>query len=462
MSSKSISKSVVWQLAGKLSLQGLAFFTAPVFTRLLTTADYGYVSLYTSWCSIISIFVAMEVAGSIGNARIKYNGTNIYEYLSSILTLTIIPFGVFLVIALAFNSFLAPLLGLRRDLVILVVLNAYASFLISLLVAKLDAYKQVEKSALVSFFQSLVIIAISIVFVVRSEDNRAFIKIYSQAVPTILIGLSVFVIVYSKGRCFWKSAYNKFCLGLALPLIGHSIAGLVFTQCDKLMLQKIQNESELGIYSITYTLCNILLIIYMAFNNAWVPFYYDFKRQEKTEGILLHTKRYLKLFTLICVGFMLLSMDVFKLLTPESYWSGINAIPLFVLSVYFNYLYLFPANFEFYNCMTKLVPIGTVSSAIINVIMNALLIPRYSIYGAVTGSLVSHIFLFGIHEVFAKFVVKKKYEYNLMLFIPWISIMVVFSVLFYILKDLWIIRWIMSLGVGSYLLYGIIKNKSIF
>lgn len=462
MSSKSISKSVVWQLAGKLSLQGLAFFTAPVFTRLLTTSDYGYASLYTSWCSIISIFVAMEVAGSIGNARIKYDGINIYEYLSSVLTLTLIPFGVFLVIALAFNNFLAPLLGLRRDLVILVVLNAYASFLISFIVAKLDIYKQVEKSALISFFQSLVVIAISIVFVVRNKDNRGFIKIYSQAVPTILIGLAVFVIVYSKGRVFWKSEYNKFCLGLTLPLIGHSIAGLVFTQCDKLMLQKIQNESELGIYSITYTLCNVLLIIYVAFNNAWVPFYYDFKRQEKTEEILLHTKRYLKFFTLICAGFLLLATDVFKLITPDSYWSGIKAIPIFVLSIYFNYLYLFPANFEFYNCMTKLVPIGTVSSAIINVIMNALLIPRYSIYGAVAGSLISHIFLFGIHEVFAKFVVKKNYEYNLMLFIPWISILVVFSVLFYILKDLWIVRWGLAFFIGINLVIDIVKNKSVF
>ncbi|MBP3710271.1 MAG: polysaccharide biosynthesis protein [Treponema sp.] len=462
MSSKSISKSVVWQLAGKLALQGLAFFTAPVFTRLLTTADYGYVSLYTSWCSIISIFVAMEVAGSIGNARIKYEGINIYEYLSSILTLTLIPFGVFLGIALIFNSSLAPLLSLRRDLIVLVVLNAYASFLISFLISKLDAYKQVEKSALISFFQSLIIIVISIIFVVRSKDNRAFIKIYSQALPTILIGLSVFMIIYSKGRCFWKSEYNKFCIGLALPLIGHSIAGLVFTQCDKLMLRRIQNESELGIYSITYTLCNLLLIIYAAFNNAWVPFYYDFKRQGKTEEILLHTKRYLKFFTLICVGFLLLSIDVFKLLTPETYWTGMNAIPLFVLSIYFNYLYLFPANFEFYNCMTKLVPIGTISSAIINVIMNALLIPRYSIYGAVAGSLISHIVLFGIHEVFAKFVVKKNYEYRIKMFIPGTVVLIIFSVAFYFLKDLWIVRWLLVVCIAGYLIYGIIRNKSIF
>ncbi len=462
MSSKSISKSVIWQLAGKFALQGIAFFTAPVFTRLLTPADYGYVALYQSWVSIISIFVAMEVGGSIANARIKYDGINIYEYLSSILTITLIPFSIFFLIAFVFKNQFAPLIGLRSDLVVILVVNAYATFLINLFITKLDAYKQVEKSALISFFQSLIIIAIQIVFVLQAKENRAIVKIYTQAVPTILLGVAIFIIVYFKGKTFWNSTYNKFCLALALPLIGHSIAGLIFTQCDKLMLQKMQNESELGIYSITYTLCNILLIIYAALNNAWVPFYYDFKKQERNEEIIQHSKRYLKLFSLVCVGFLLLSPDVFKLITPSDYWTGIKAIPIFVLSIFFSYLYLFPANFEFYNCMTKLVPIGTISSAIINIIFNALLIPRFSIYGAVLGSFISHIFLFGIHEVFAKFVVKKQYEYNLRIFIPWIIVVLFASVAFYFIADYLILRWGLAVAIGVYLIYQIVINKAIF
>lgn len=48
MASKSISKSIVWQLIGKFALQGISFFTAPIFTRLLTPDDYGYTALYHS------------------------------------------------------------------------------------------------------------------------------------------------------------------------------------------------------------------------------------------------------------------------------------------------------------------------------------------------------------------------------------------------------------------------------
>ena len=91
MASKTISKSVVWQLAGKFLLQGIAFLTVPIFTRILTTADYGYTALYSSWSTILSLVIGMQTAGSIGNARIKEE-ININEYLSSIMSISILSF----------------------------------------------------------------------------------------------------------------------------------------------------------------------------------------------------------------------------------------------------------------------------------------------------------------------------------------------------------------------------------
>ena len=96
MASESVSKSVVWQLAGKFALQGIAFFTAPIFTRLLSPEDYGYTALYASWVSIVSLFIGLMTYGSIVNARIKYEKSQINGYLSSIMSLSVISFLVFL------------------------------------------------------------------------------------------------------------------------------------------------------------------------------------------------------------------------------------------------------------------------------------------------------------------------------------------------------------------------------
>lgn len=80
MVSKSISKSVIWLLTGKFLLQGIFFFTTPIFTRILTPADYGYTTLYASWLSIFSLIEGLQVQGSIGNARIKYGEENLSQY----------------------------------------------------------------------------------------------------------------------------------------------------------------------------------------------------------------------------------------------------------------------------------------------------------------------------------------------------------------------------------------------
>jgi O-antigen/teichoic acid export membrane protein len=90
---KSISRVFVWQVAGKFVLQGISFFTAPVFTRLLTPSDYGQVAVYGAWVSLFSLFIGLQTRGSIANAKIKYNDDKIDAYLSSIMVISVISFG---------------------------------------------------------------------------------------------------------------------------------------------------------------------------------------------------------------------------------------------------------------------------------------------------------------------------------------------------------------------------------
>ncbi|MDR2096188.1 MAG: oligosaccharide flippase family protein, partial [Treponema sp.] len=83
---KSISRVLIWQTAGRFILQGISFFTAPVFTRLLTPSDYGQVAVYGAWVSLCGLLVGLQTYGSIANAKITYGDDKIDAYLSSIMT----------------------------------------------------------------------------------------------------------------------------------------------------------------------------------------------------------------------------------------------------------------------------------------------------------------------------------------------------------------------------------------
>ena len=464
MGSKSISKSVVWQLSGKFALQGIAFFTTPIFTRLLTPADYGYTALYASWLSILSLIIGLQVEGSIGNARLEYGEEKLPSYLSSVLSIPVIMFSLLLIASIIFHKPLSSILGIDSHLVILVVIQSFFAFIINLEIARLDQLKKVEKSTILSVCQTILVVILSLTFVIVAKYKKANAKIYGHALPVILFGFSIIFLFYFRGKKVWNTEYIKFCLSLTIPLILHGIGHLIFSQSDRIMLQKMQGGDVLGIYSVAFSLCCVLTIIYGALNSAWIPFYFDFKQQNNTKEILFHSKRYIKFYTLLSIGFILLSYDVYKLMAPEEYYTGMKIIPLFVLSNFFSFIYLFPVNFEFFKKRTKLIPIATFIAAIINIIVNWILIPKYGILGAAIGTLIAHILLYIFHQIMACLIDKVGYEYkNIKIFIyPMIIMCLVCTTFFFMSTIIMWVRWLIACILGIWMLSDILKYRSIF
>jgi O-antigen/teichoic acid export membrane protein len=458
---KSISQVLIWQTAGRFILQGISFFTAPIFTRLLTPSDYGQVAVYGTWVSLCSLFVGLQTYGSIPNAKIKYDDTKIDAYLSSVMTLSVISFIVFLVGAIVANRFVAHIFGLRSDLVILLVIQSFSAFGIAFYTRKLIQYKQVEHSTLLSLLVSISSTVLAITFLSSISENRYIVKIYANAIPTIIIGFVIVCLVLFKGRKIYNKSYWNFCLVLTLPLILHDAGGLVLSQSDRVMLQKMSGESVTGIYSFAYSVALVISILWTSFNATWVPFYYEYKKNDQKVLLLQRTKNYIIVFSVLTMGFILLAPEVYRVMTPPEYWPGVSLIPLIALAYYFNFLYSFPANYEFYNARTKLISIGTVCAAIINIVCNFVFIPLYAGIGAAIATLVSFVFLFIFHEIIARFIIGN-YDYRFTMYLKGLFPVIMVSIIFYIAQDFWYIRWGIGIILGIYLLRRIIKNRAIF
>ena len=287
MKKKSISNSVIWQLSGKFALQGIAFFTTPIFTRLLTPEDFGYTALYTSWLSIICLIIGLNVGASIGNARIKLGEDELPSYCSSIMSIALISFFIVLLLFIFLGKWISEILNLTQSLCILLVVHAFCYFIVNFEIGRLDSLKKVEKSTILSVSFTTSILITSLLLVLRSESDRAQAKILGQALPTILFGLVIIILIYFRGKKLWTSSYSKYCLLLTLPLIIHSVGHLIFAQSDRIMLQRMIDDRTLGVYSVSQSLCAVLSIIYGALNVSWVPFYYDLKKQNNIEEIII-------------------------------------------------------------------------------------------------------------------------------------------------------------------------------
>lgn len=103
---------------------------------------------------------------------------------------------------------------------------------------------------------------------------------------------------------------------------------------------------------------------------------------------------YLVVFTLITMIVMVVSIDLAKFMAPKDYYSGLSLVVPITLGYFFQFLYSLPVNAEFYEKKTSFIAIGTVASAIVNILLNMIFIPRLGIIAAGYTTVFTYFFTF--------------------------------------------------------------------
>lgn len=463
MAEKSISKVFIWQIVGKFALQGIAFLTVPFFTRMMSPTDYGQYAVYSSWLGIISLIIGLQTSGSIANAKVKYSELQYNEYLSSAITISFLSFLCVLFLGIIFREFLGSLLGFENYLIVIMIIQSFFNYAINYYLTVLIQEKESKKNALLSLTVSGSSTILAIIFIKNIDFTKYILKIFGYAIPEFTIGLVCFIILLYNGKVFIKKEYWSFCLRFSLPLILHGASLLIISQSDRIMLKYYCGEAFTGIYSVGYNLATIINVIMAAFNSTWIPFYYEYEKKNDYIQIKKKSMNYMFNFTIITLGFILCCPEVFKIIAPQDYWSGIQLLPIIAMAYFFNFLYTFPGNFEFFMEKTQYFSLATIIAAIINILGNFILIPKYNIVGAGISTLISYVFLLLIHDFFARVLIKdKKYIYSWMYYLQGMIPVMIVAVLYYFTLNLWIIRWSFAIFLGLVLLYRIIKNKSVY
>jgi len=70
--SNKVLKSGIWYTVASVLIRGIAIITTPIYTSMLSTADYGLANTYNSWIDIFNIITCLCVSYSIGRAKIDF------------------------------------------------------------------------------------------------------------------------------------------------------------------------------------------------------------------------------------------------------------------------------------------------------------------------------------------------------------------------------------------------------
>ena len=58
-------KSGIWFTASNFLIKGIGFITTPIFTRLLTKAEFGEFNNFRTWVNILLILTSLNLESSL-------------------------------------------------------------------------------------------------------------------------------------------------------------------------------------------------------------------------------------------------------------------------------------------------------------------------------------------------------------------------------------------------------------
>lgn len=400
-------KAGIWYTVANLILKGCVFLSLPFFTRLLSTKDFGIYNTYIAYETLVQAVLGLGLYGTVKNAKLDFND-EYRKYVSSVFFLSIVWFILVLSFCNIFYPFYSSYLSFSRLIINCLLFQSFGGYFIHFYGTYLNVEFKYKSFVIISFINTVGSIILSILLIIYVFPNERYLgRIFGSALFPVLITFFLGFYILVRFRTLFNKKYWKFALVIGLPLIIHVISQSLLSQFDRIMISNMVGNSESGIYSYMYTLCSVTYIIALSMDNAWTPWvFYKIKDREE-KSVKIASKKYIQLFTILSIGFMIMVPEVAKIMASPSYWKGIDlAIPL-IISNYLIFMYFLPVSVEYYHKKTLFISIGTFFASLINVVLNTFAIRLYGYKAAAFTTLVAYFILFIFHSIVAS-----KYNYS--------------------------------------------------
>lgn len=448
-------KAATYYMIGTLFNKGLSFITVPIFTRLLTTSDYGIISTYNSWTAILASLMGLAMPNGLRMAFIDYKDK--IDDVNSVLTTFSLVFAV-LVSSIIFIVSYFIRVNLDITLIGVCLINTIAMIIISNYIMYLEMQYRYKFRTALMVLPGLLSTIISIIVIKLVLKNQLYLgRIVPSAGISCIIAAFILFLIYKRSHVLFSKEYVKYALAISVPLIFHSIALDILSQSDRVMIAKFANTSQAGIYSLIFSYGSLATVITIGFSGVWNPWFFHNMKEKESERINEKSNDYILLITYAMMGLILIGPEIVHLLASEPFWEGIKIIPTVVLANYLIFMYSFYVGIEHFNKKTIRITINTIISAVCNLLLNYIFIKRFGYIGAAFTTVASYFICFFLHFICSRKLSKELFPVKSFL-LPILELGAI-VVLFYILIDFTIARISLLIIITS--LYVVIYRKKI-
>lgn len=388
-----VKASVVYTVCSILQ-KCLSFLTMPLFTRLMTTAQYGQYMVYTSWSSIFTIFITLYLAfGCFNTAMVRFEKDS-DRYIAAIQGICTVLAAVFLAIYLPFRTFFNELFELPTALVLLMVAEIVMTFSLSCWYGKLRFSFRYKPVAVVTLLIA-VLSPLLAYFLVTASPEKGYARIFGYGLVIIAFGGAIYIRNLLRGKSFFHKKYWRYALSFNVPLIPYYLSQVVFNQSDRIMISHFSGQDKAGIYGVACTLALMLNFVLNAVNDAYVPWLYRNLKAKTTADSPKVAGFIALLMAVLLLGVIGLAPELIALLAGKEYAQAVWAVgpvAVSVLLLFYSQLFI---NIQFYYEQKGMLVFASLGAAVLNIVLNALLIPVFGFLAAAYTTLASYLVFAG-------------------------------------------------------------------
>lgn len=403
------AKLALWIMFCNIVQKGISLITVPIFTRIMDTTQYGRVSAYFSWVSIVQIITSFRLGAGVYNKGLsKYKDDQdgyclSMQYTTSITTLIV--FAIFMIFHRQFGNLMDMSIGMQ----ILMFVELFFANSMGFWTVRQQYDFNYRPIVIATLTLAILNPTLGLIFVLNTPgESRGLARIISTVTAQALVGGFFYILNLKKGKFSFKTEYAKFAVKFNLPLIPHYFSEYILNQSDKVMIQKLCSYTDVAFYSVAYNAGMLLTIVTTSVNQALTPWLYqslDKKNYKKISSTLLSLAICVMAILII---FICLAPEAIYILAGERYASAVYVLPPVAGSIVFLFLYTNFANVEFYYDYNKFTMYISMVGAALNIILNYIFIRIFGYVAAAYTTYVCYfVYCFG-HYLFMEYIMKKK------------------------------------------------------
>lgn len=388
---KYLLKNTVIFSIGNFGTKIISFFLVPLYTNILTTREYGTVDLIYTIGMVLVPLLTLNIGESIMRFALDKDA-DCDKIMST--GITILIFGAII------GLLILPIANLFENVSnysIYIYLYTLTLAFSQIFLCYLRGKEFLLKYSIGNIIQSLTIAIFNIIFLIGMKKGiEGYLMAYILAnVCTGLYGFWAGKVNLVIKKYSIDIELSKNMIKYSVVLIPNSFMWWIMNSSDRMMVSAMISVTANGVYAVAYKIPTLLSTITTIFNQAWS---YSAIREDESEDKEEYNNRvYDNLVTIVIVvatGLLMIMKPFLSVYVGKEYYAAWHYVPYLIVGFVFMTLGSFIAiSYTVHKDSMGFLISGTVG-AIINLILNFILIPMMGVSGAAFATCISYFGVF--------------------------------------------------------------------